>query len=159
MHEKGAELLWLALQTPIVTPMKPASNICQRETPLVSQYPKTLQNTIVKQTMIVKAGKTIWLFAKMSMEKESAPTLTSAYQTVNPLNSAVQSTNANNFQNVHPMRIVRSTLFAKYCQLDWKHVSLNLLRLNKVISMNVGEPLSVKQRTNWERYVKKMKTG
>ena len=118
MHEKGAELLWLALQTLIATPMKPASNICQRETPLVSQYPKTLQNTIVKQTMIVKAGKTISQFAKMWMDKEFAPTLTSAYQTANPLNSAVQSKNANNFQSAHPMRTVRPTLFAKYCQLD-----------------------------------------
>ena len=59
MRAKGAELQCLAPKTQIVTRMKPASNICQRETPLVSQYPKTLQNTIVKQTMIVKAGKTI----------------------------------------------------------------------------------------------------
>ena len=106
MHEKGAELLWLALQTPIVTPMKPASNICQRETPLVSQFLKTLLNTIVKHTKIVKAGKTISPFAKMTMEKEFAPTLTSAYLTANPLSSVTQSTNASNFQSAHPMRTV-----------------------------------------------------
>ena len=109
MHEKGVELLWFALQTPIVTLMKPASNICQRETPLVSQYLKTLQNTIVKQTTIVKTGKMILLFAKKLMEKESAPTLISAYQTVNPLNFAVQSTNANNFHSAHLMMTVRLT--------------------------------------------------
>ena len=51
MHDKGAELLCLAPPTQIVTPTKPASNICQRETPLVSQYLKTLQNTIAKQSL------------------------------------------------------------------------------------------------------------
>ena len=117
MHDKGAELLCLAPPTQIVTPTKPASNICQRETPLVSQYQKTLQNTIAKQTKIVKAGKTILLFAKMLMEKEFAPILTSAYLIANLLSSAAHSTNANNFQSAHQMRTVRPASFAKYCQL------------------------------------------
>ena len=108
MRAKGAELQCLAPKTQIVTRMKPASNICQRETPLVSQFLKTLQNTIVKHTKIVKAGKTISPFAKMTMEKEFAPTLTSAYLTANPLSSVTQSTNASNFQSAHPMRTVRT---------------------------------------------------
>ena len=106
-YAKGAELLCLAPKTRIVTPMKPASNICQKETPLVSQFLKTLQNTIAKHTKIVKAGKTISPFAKMKMEKEFVPIRTSACQTANPLSSAAQNTNVNNFQSAHPMRTVR----------------------------------------------------
>ena len=108
MLAKGAELLCLAPQTQIVTPMKAANNICQRETPLVSQFLKTLQNTIVKHTKIVKAGKTISPFAKMTTEKEFVPTLTSACQTANTMSSAAQNTNVNNFQSAHPMRTARS---------------------------------------------------
>ena len=118
MHDKGVELLCLAPPTQIVTPMKLASNICQRETQLVSQCLKTPQNTIAKQTKIVKAGKTISLFAKMSMGKEFAPILTSAYLIAKLLNSAAQSTNANNFRSAHRTRTVRPASFARYCQLD-----------------------------------------
>ena len=118
MHGKGAELLCLAPQTQIVTPMKAANNTCQRETPLVSQFLKTLQNTIVKHTKIVKAGKTISPFAKMTTEKEFVPILTSACQTANTMSSAAQNTNVNNFQSAHPMRTARSERFARYCQLD-----------------------------------------
>ena len=120
LYDKGAELLCLAPPTMIVMKMKPVASICQREPKLANLFLVALQNTIAKQTKIVKAKQAkrgFCLFAKMSMVKEYAPTQASACPTAKPQNSVPQSRIANECQSAHLMRIALRIRFAKYSQL------------------------------------------